>query len=96
MKMKLQLVYGKSMLLQIEIQIDNINESFQLPKGWMLKEKQIFGGKGTGKRMIKKIKKSGGIEEQDIPKTFTIQDWISRYATALKDQATKTALQNKK
>ncbi|CAG8698775.1 7089_t:CDS:2 [Funneliformis caledonium] len=53
------------------------HESFQLPKGWALKEKQTFGGKGTGKRMTKK-------------------GWISRYAVALKDQATKTALQNKK
>lgn len=46
-----------------------------------------------------KYVESGEIEEQDIPKTSTIQGWISRYAAALKDQATKTAktaLQNKK
>ena len=33
-----------------------IDESFQLQKGWALKENQIFGGKGNGKRMTKKVK----------------------------------------
>ena len=32
-----------------------------------------------------KYVKSEEIEEQDIPKVSTIQDWISRYAAALKD-----------
>ena len=96
-----------------------IDEGFQLPKGWALKEKQIFGGRGTGKRITKKVKsllelfflngninardklnaqemhdellkyvESEEIEEQDVPKVSTIQGWISRYAAALKDQAT--------
>ena len=33
-----------------------IDESFQLQKGWVLKENQVFGGKRNGKRMTKKIK----------------------------------------
>jgi hypothetical protein len=36
--------------------ISSIDESFQLPKGWALKENQVFGGKGSGKRMTKKVK----------------------------------------
>ena len=33
-----------------------MDENFPLSKGWALKEKQTFGGKGTGKRMTKKVK----------------------------------------
>ena len=39
-----------------------------------------------------KYVESEEIEEQDIPKVFTIQGWISRYAAALKYQATEAAL----
>jgi hypothetical protein len=103
--------------------ISSIDESFQLPKGWVLKENQVFGGKGGEKRMTKKVKsllecfflngnmnpqdkltaqemhdellkyvESKEIEEQDVPKVSTIQGWISRYAAALKQQATEAAL----
>ncbi|RHZ71090.1 hypothetical protein Glove_262g77 [Diversispora epigaea] len=34
----------------------SVDKNFPLPKGWALKEKQTFGGKGTGKRMTKKVK----------------------------------------
>ena len=33
-----------------------VDEGFQLTKGWALKQNQIFGGKGSGKRMTKKVK----------------------------------------
>ncbi|CAB5188464.1 unnamed protein product [Rhizophagus irregularis] len=100
-----------------------VDKDFQLPKGWALKENQVFGGKGSGKRMTKKVKsllehfflngninprdkltaqgmrdellkyvESEEIEEQDVPKVSTIQGWISRYAAALKHQATEAAL----
>ena len=36
--------------------ISSIDEGFQLQKGWALKENQVFGGKGSGKRMTKKVK----------------------------------------
>ena len=39
-----------------------------------------------------KYVESGEIEEQDVPKTSTIQGWISRYIAAFKDQATRVAL----
>ncbi|CAB5380017.1 unnamed protein product [Rhizophagus irregularis] len=102
---------------------NSIDEDFQLPKGWALKQNQIFGGKGSGKRMTKKVKsllelfflngninpqdklnaqeihdellkyvETEEIEEQDVPKVSTIQGWISRYAAALKYQATEAAL----
>ncbi|RHZ83126.1 hypothetical protein Glove_99g287 [Diversispora epigaea] len=101
----------------------SVDKNFPLPKGWALKEKQTFGGKGTEKRMTKKVKsllerfflngnlnprdkltaqemrnellnyvESNEIEEQDVPKVTTIQGWISRYAAAFKEQATKAAL----
>ncbi|RHZ65459.1 hypothetical protein Glove_315g46 [Diversispora epigaea] len=35
---------------------NSIDEDFPLPKGLTLKEKQVFGGKGTGKRITKKVK----------------------------------------
>ncbi|GES79934.1 hypothetical protein GLOIN_2v1790442 [Rhizophagus clarus] len=78
---------------------NSIDEDFQLLKGWALKQNQIFGGKGSGKRMTKKIKSllelfflNEEIEEQDVPKVSTIQGWISRHAAALKYQATEAAL----
>ncbi|CAG8583111.1 14734_t:CDS:2 [Rhizophagus irregularis] len=102
---------------------NSIDENFQLPKGWALKQNQIFGRKGSGKRMTKKVKsllelfslngninlqdklnaqemhdellkyvETEEIEEQDVPKVSTIQGWISRYAAALKYQATEAAL----
>ncbi|RHZ86634.1 hypothetical protein Glove_48g125 [Diversispora epigaea] len=39
-----------------------------------------------------KYVESNEIEEQDIPKVFTIQGWISRYAATFKEQATEAAL----
>ncbi|CAB4382709.1 unnamed protein product [Rhizophagus irregularis] len=102
---------------------NSIDKDFQLPKGWALKQNQIFGGKGSEKRMTKKVKsllelfflngninpqdklnaqemhdellkyvETEEIEEQDVPKVSTIQGWISRYAAALKYQATEAAL----
>ena len=52
--------------------ISSIDEDFQLPKEWALKQNQIFGGKGSGKRMTKKVKSllelfflNGNINPQD-------------------------------
>ncbi|RGB24591.1 hypothetical protein C1646_676264 [Rhizophagus diaphanus] len=51
---------------------NNSYEDFQLPKGWALKQNQIFEGKGSGKRMTKKVKSllelfflNGNINPQD-------------------------------
>ncbi|PKY60612.1 hypothetical protein RhiirA4_484508, partial [Rhizophagus irregularis] len=73
---------------------------FSVAKGVSAKAEPNFWRKGKWKKNDKeemhdellKYVETEEIEEQDIPKVSTIQGWISRYAVALKYQATEAAL----
>ncbi|CAB5195610.1 unnamed protein product, partial [Rhizophagus irregularis] len=65
---------------------NSIDENFQLPKGWALKQNQIFGRKGSGKRMTKKVKSllelfslNGNINLQDKLNAQEMHDELLKY-----------------
>ncbi|RIA81783.1 hypothetical protein C1645_836415 [Glomus cerebriforme] len=60
----------------------NIDQKFPLAKGWVLKGNQKLG------------RRAGKLEEEDIPKVNTIQNWINTYAHVSKERATECDLAN--
>ncbi|PKK56973.1 hypothetical protein RhiirC2_798924, partial [Rhizophagus irregularis] len=69
----------------------DIDQKFPLVKGWALKGNQKLGRRG-GKRMKKR---AGELEEEDILKVNTIQNWINTYTHIFKERATECDLANK-
>ncbi|CAG8741871.1 17359_t:CDS:2, partial [Rhizophagus irregularis] len=87
----------------------DIDQKFPLAKGWALKGNQKLGRRG-GKRMKKredrlnarsmrdellKHVEAGELEEEDILKVNTIQNWINTYTCVFKERATECDLANK-
>ncbi|CAB5394385.1 hypothetical protein RhiirA1_396360 [Rhizophagus irregularis] len=69
----------------------DIDQKFPLAKGWALKGNQKLGRRG-GKRMKKRADE---LEEEDILKVNTIQNWINTYTRVFKERATECDLANK-
>ncbi|RIB16674.1 hypothetical protein C2G38_2038385 [Gigaspora rosea] len=59
--------------LSAEALNSNEKSKFPLAQGWALKENQKFGKRGGVK--------AGSLEESEVPRVSTIQNWIGRYAT---------------
>ena len=66
--------------------ISSIDENFQLLKGWVLKENQVFGGKGSEKQMTKKVKSllerfflNGNINPRDKLTAQEMHDELLKY-----------------
>ncbi|CAG8731797.1 10575_t:CDS:2, partial [Gigaspora margarita] len=85
----------------------NVEEEFQMDKGWAFPDNSKFGKKG-GERIKKKViellkqfflngnvnSENSKIEEKNVPKMGTIQNWIGRYSHEFNCKGTFVALQN--
>ncbi|CAJ0900564.1 10268_t:CDS:2, partial [Entrophospora sp. SA101] len=79
-------------------------DHFPLSKGWALKANQKFGHRGSGKRMSLQViqlledlvvmAEEGNLDRDEIPKTETINNWISRDSAAFRKESARTALQS--
>ncbi|CAG8547205.1 10929_t:CDS:2, partial [Gigaspora margarita] len=59
---------------------NKIDDNYPLAKEWALKENQELGRKAYSTRVYKILQKfilSGEIEQDDVSKVSTIQNWIS-------------------
>ncbi|RHZ86975.1 hypothetical protein Glove_41g97 [Diversispora epigaea] len=65
-------------------------KEFPLQSGWALKQNQKFGKKGAGKRMSI----HGEIDNEEVPKVGTIQNWINKMTRVHREQAAARVLES--
>ncbi|CAG8567956.1 3767_t:CDS:2 [Gigaspora margarita] len=77
----------------------NIENEFQLPKGWAFPENTRFGKKSKqiddqkDARKLIRFAHSEEIKEDHVPKVDTIQNWIGQYSRKFNQRGTVIELE---